>query len=126
MNTSKAAAAMGRKGGKATGPAKVRGDSDHYRAIRAKRRPRQAYTQDGEWSGYTVREGLRGWIVETWSRVTGTSDGQRLLVVYTPEVPRSLRLDAPINECSIGADLVREISRQAEGVRVLRRGHIIR
>jgi len=34
MDTSKAAAAMGRAG---RGASKVRGDSDHYRAIRAKR-----------------------------------------------------------------------------------------
>ena len=36
--TSKAAAALGRLGGKAgRGASQVRGDSDHYRAIRAKR-----------------------------------------------------------------------------------------
>jgi hypothetical protein len=43
---SAAAAAMGRKGGKATGDAKRRGDSEYYRRIRAareaKRREREA------------------------------------------------------------------------------------
>jgi hypothetical protein len=37
MDTSKAAAALGRKGGKAgTGASKRRGDSAYYRALRAK------------------------------------------------------------------------------------------
>lgn len=37
MNTSKAAAALGRKGGKAgTGAAKRRGDSAYYKALRAR------------------------------------------------------------------------------------------
>jgi hypothetical protein len=39
MDTSKAAATLGRKGGLAgRGASQVRGDSAHYRAIRAKRR----------------------------------------------------------------------------------------
>lgn len=39
MDTSKAAAALGRLGGKAgRGESKRRGDSDYYRALRAKRR----------------------------------------------------------------------------------------
>lgn len=39
MDTSKAAAALGRLGGKAgRGESQRRGDSDHYRAIRAQRR----------------------------------------------------------------------------------------
>jgi hypothetical protein len=43
MDTSKAAAHLGRKGGLAGVKAsKVRGDSDHYRAIRAKRHVRPA------------------------------------------------------------------------------------
>lgn len=53
MDTSKAAAVLGRKGGKAgTGEAKRRGNGDYYRALRAKRRglPREAYcSKCGEW-----------------------------------------------------------------------------
>ncbi len=41
MDTSKAAAALGRLGGKAgRGASQVRGDSDHYRAIVARRKDR--------------------------------------------------------------------------------------
>lgn len=39
-DASKAAAILGRKGGKAgTGASKRRGDSDYYRKLRAKRKP---------------------------------------------------------------------------------------
>ena len=42
MDTSKAAAALGRKGGKAgTGASKRRGDSAYYRALRADRTARE-------------------------------------------------------------------------------------
>ena len=41
MDTSKAAAALGRKGGKAgTGASKRRGDSAYYKALRAKVKPK--------------------------------------------------------------------------------------
>lgn len=50
---SKAAAAMGRAG---RGASKVRGDSDHYRAIRAKRRP----------LSYVARSLTGGWVTMHW------------------------------------------------------------
>jgi len=46
MDTSKAAAALGRKGGKAgTGASKRRGDSAYYRALVAARKDRAAQEQ---------------------------------------------------------------------------------
>ena len=53
----KAAAALGRLGGKAgRGASQVRGDSDHYRAIRAKRRP----------LSYVARSLTGGWVTMHW------------------------------------------------------------
>lgn len=125
MDTSKAAAAMGRAG---RGASKVRGDSDFYRAIRAKRRMAQTYEHRGEWGGYTVREGLKGWIVDQWSAIQGERTGWRGLLPYY-HAPRDRRLDQPINAIgTLLAELVRELTRtrDIDGVRVLRRGHIVR
>ena len=53
----RAAAALGRLGGKAgRGASQVRGDSDHYRAIRAKRRP----------LSYVARSLTGGWVTMHW------------------------------------------------------------
>lgn len=125
MDTSKAAAVLGRRGGQAgTGEAKRRGDAAHYRAIRAKRPAPQVYECKGEWGGYTVREGLRGWIVETWSATAGERTGVRTLVPYDT-FPRSLRLDGPQGPWSTIAQAILEMSRNPT-MRVLRRGHIVR
>jgi hypothetical protein len=129
-----AAAALGRRGGKAgRGASQVRGDSDHYRALRAKRPAPQVWERNGEWSGVAVREGLKGWIVDTWGARTGARTGTRVLVAYSPTTPRTLRLDAPVNDGpggALGAELVIEVARTAwtpdSGCRILRRGHIVR
>lgn len=128
---SKAAAALGRLGGKAgRGASQVRGDSEHYRAIRAKRPKPQVYESRGEWGGYTVREGLKGWIVDEWSAITGQRTGVRYLVGYDLAIPRTARLDAYLNDgpgAATGAELVLRTAREGPGViRLLRRGHIVR
>ena len=69
MDTSKAAAALGRLGGRAgRGASQVRGDADHYRAIRAKRHP-LAYVADHRSIRY-AQDGRRivegGWQVMWW------------------------------------------------------------
>src|SRR4030042_52714 len=101
MDTSKAAAAMGRAG---RGASKVRGNREHYQRIRAMRPKPQAYESRGEWSGYTVREGLKGWIVEMWSAVQGQHSGGRYLVAYCQEWPRATKLDALRNDSPGAAD----------------------
>ena len=124
MDTSKAAAAMGRAG---RGTSKVRGGREHYQRIRAMRPKPQVHESRGEWGGYTVREGLKGWMVRVWSARTGERTGESTLVTYTAEAPRTLRLDAPINDLgTLGAEYVLHMSRETVGVRVLRRGHIVR
>jgi len=131
---SAAAAAMGRAG---RGESKRRGDSAHYVALAAKRRPLQRYESRGEWGGYTVREGRHGWIVEGWSAVQGSPSGWRVLVAYDAlgdawgaQEPGTLQLDAVINDHgTVGAEIV--LARAQGGpdgmqVRTLRRGHIVR
>ena len=133
--SSAAAAALGKlgaaKGGKAgTGAAKVRGDADHYRAIRAKRPAPQVYERRGEWGGYTVREALKGWIVEWDSREQGAITGARVLVPYGPTCPRGMRLDSDANPYLTNANrlagLAADVRRDGFGGRILRRGHIVR
>jgi len=142
MDTSKAAAALGRLGGKAgRGASQVRGDSDHYRAIRAKRPAPQAYESRGEWGGYTVLEGLKGWIVEVWSARAGERTGWRACVAYGAPFARALQLDAPVSDypgavteaetiVHHAADAIRARALPGQtpilGVRILRRGHIVR
>jgi hypothetical protein len=138
MDTSKAAAAMGRAG---RGASKVRGDSDHYRAIRAKRRPRQIYERRGEWGGYMVTEGTRGWLVEVWSARSGERTGWRACVAYGVPFARTLQLDAPVSDypgavteaetiVHHAAEAIRARALPGQtpilGVRVLQRGHIVR
>ena len=93
MDTSKAAAALGRLGGKAgRGASQVRGDSDHYRAIRAKRPKRAILTVDavsvccpecGE--PQPCHTGSEMWTPSDFERVEGPrvciSCGQRLRIV---------------------------------------------
>lgn len=136
--TSKAAAAMGRAG---RGASKVRGGSDHYRAIRAKRPAPQVYESRDEWGGYTVREGHKGWMVEVWSARSGERSGWRACVAYGAPFARDLDLDAPASdypgapseaECIVhhAADAIRARALPGQtpilGVRVLSRGHIVR
>jgi len=115
--------------------------SAHMREVRAKRRTPQTYTSDGERGGYTAREGLRGWVVEGWSRVAGERTGWRCLVSYAPPFEPSLRLDGLASGpggAVVHAEMIYEAARQAIaagapvgkplilGVRVLRRGHVVR
>ena len=140
----RAAAALGRLGGKAgRGASQVRGDSDHYRAIRAKRRARQVYERRDEWGGYTVTEGTRGWIVEVWSARAGERTGWRACVTYGAPFARALQLDGPVSDYREGvavteaeaivhhaADAIRARALPGQtpilGVRILHRGHIVR
>lgn len=133
MDTSKAAAVLGRLGGKAgRGASQRRGGttpeavSAHMRAIRAKRPKAQVYERRDEWGGYTVREGLKGWIVEEWSRISGQHSGVRFLVPYCREWPRETRLDA-LRNTSPGASTEAEaiLVYGREHARILRAGHIV-
>ena len=142
MDTSKAAAVLGRIGGKAgRGEAKRRGDSTYYRAIRAKVRKPQVYARDGQWGGYTVKEGREGWIVSTWSAVQGTRSGWRVRVDYSPVWPRETDLAAPVSDYpTAGAnaesildhaerairDRVESWETSVRGVKILSRGHVVR
>jgi len=68
MDTSKAAAALGRKGGLAgRGASQVRGDSDHYRAIRAKRVTVYGYRNVAYYPGPSA-EGYAVWYPTRKSR----------------------------------------------------------
>ena len=133
MDASKAAAALGRRGGKAgTGAAKVRGDADHYRALRAKRPAPQVYESRGEWGGYTVREGLRGWVVEWWSRQQGERTGARVVLLYKSDYPRTTQLDHGWNGYLTSAEVIQAAAWDAlrdgygSPIRILRRGHVVR
>jgi len=138
MDTSKAAAAMGRAG---RGASKVRGDRAHYQAIRAKRPAPQTYEDKGEWSGYTVREGLKGWIVEGWSYMTGERSGWRYVVAYSATWPRTTVLAEAVSDYPGAATHAECLMREARsaitagaqawetpiaGVRCLSRGHVVR
>ena len=93
---STAAAVLGRQGGSVTGPSKARG-ADHYRAIsgRAIR-----WEHKTEWRHVKIRAGKTGWLVESWSRVSGERTGRRVLIPYGPEVPlRGDDLYTDWNEC---------------------------
>jgi hypothetical protein len=118
---------LGRRGGSAgRGQSKRRGDAEHYRRIRAMRRPPQTYERTGEWNSYRIREGRKGWIVDGSSRVQGLRTGWRYLVPYAV-LPRETRLDEPINEHMSAGDFLLNHCLNAEGPRrVLRTGHVVR
>lgn len=142
MDTSKAAAALGRLGGKAgRGEVKRRGDSSHYRAIRAKRPAPQTFEARSDWGGYEVREGLKGWVVSAWSARSGERTGWRCRVDYSAVFPQTTVLSAPVSDYpgavtegeTIYDAARREIAAgtqsyqtQYGGVRVLSRGHVVR
>jgi hypothetical protein len=134
LDTSKAAAHLGRKGGAAgTGKAKQRGGdtpeavSAHMRQVRAQRREPQTSAKSGEWGGYTVREGLKGWVVEEWSLVQGQRSGWRALLPYSDDFPRDLDLARRRNDSPGSATEAEAILLAAHdpGVRILRRGRIV-
>lgn len=76
QDVSRTAAALGRLGGKAgRGASQVRGDSDHYRAIRAKRTAKLAKVADdvtalfaAEFPDASLAEITQGkWLAEAWT-----------------------------------------------------------
>ena len=74
------------------------------------------YECNGEWSGYTIWESAKGWIVETWSRVQGTLNGRMVLLPYSEDFPRGLDLDR------YGEALA---YRAANGALILRCGRVV-
>lgn len=116
MRRQMTASEMGRKGGLARGENKVRGNAEHYRTLASKR-----HVARGEWGGYEIHAGRIGWIVEIYSRITGTLSGERVRVGYDL-VPASVDLDAAINETgTTNAQLVVEYALHGQG-QTLRRG----
>jgi hypothetical protein len=115
--------------------------SEHLRTVRAARPKPQVYTSEGERGGYTVREGLKGWIVDSWSRETGERTGWAAVVAYASAWPRTTVLADPVSdspgaateaECLVHEACRAVVSNQRPGdtaiagVRVLSRGHIVR
>lgn len=82
-------------------------------------RTREDISGEFEYGSWAIRVGTTGWIVETWSRVTGCRTGAKWIVHYWPACPKGADLDTEINEHGITlAYLILE--RDAD--KVLRRG----
>lgn len=119
MPQNSAAVALGRKGGRVSGPSKSRGDAAHYRALVSKR-----YAVRGKWGGYDIRAGRLGWIVEVSSRIADTLTGERVRIGYDL-VPSTVDLAATINEhLTTYAQLIVEYATGGAGT-LLRRGRIV-
>lgn len=84
------------------------------------------FTRKWEWSGYTVRPGKAGWIVENWSGIQGQTSGRKILVPYGPEWSEGADLHSNINECTQLGEYIYEFGPASGGARVLRTGSVVR
>lgn len=93
---------------------------------------RRTYHYDGERGGYSLTRSERGWIVESWSRVTGDTTGRRVLVPYGTPAPvgefvrQGVDPEVAINEFTTYGQWLAEYARRGDGVRVLARGREVR
>lgn len=83
------------------------------------------FTRRWEWSGYTIRPGKRGWIMESWSAVQGDRSGIKLLIPYGKNWPEGADLHCLINEITLLGEYIAEFGGTTPGTRVLRTGHLV-
>jgi len=82
-------------------------------------------THTGETGGYSVRSSVKGWIVETWSRVSGQVSGRKVLVPYR-DWPACIDLDQPgLYGTPTAAEHLVRVARYPECSRTLRRGEAV-
>jgi hypothetical protein len=74
-----------------------------------------------------VHPARTGWVVEHTSRVQGCITGSRYLIPYSYDAPRGADLETEWNDyMSLGQYLASPVAREGiDGVRCLRRGHIV-
>jgi len=80
------------------------------------------YTREGEWSGYTVQRTGQGWTVDFWSRIAGSTTGDRWLI--PAEAYDIVDLAARWNEGLRCGEYLAEVARDVG--RCLRRGWEVR
>jgi len=91
----------------------------------------QTYTRNQSFGGYTVRAAKTGWIVDTWSRVQGTSTGSKWIVPYCASFPADLDLAAEWNDHTSYGQAIAMMTepaptgRMVYGSRYIRRGHAV-
>ena len=89
------------------------------------------YEKRGQASRYTVREGEKGWIIESWSNYTGDVSGRKVSMPFDEKYPRGLDLEKYYNEFMVYGDMLFEYSKSVgqdptSNGRVLRKGHTVR
>jgi hypothetical protein len=83
-----------------------------------------AYKRYGEWSGYTIRESDKGWIIEYTSRIQGELTGRKILMPYTDDFPRGCDLTQEWSDiCETGQALAEHDRTPSK---VLRKGILVR
>jgi hypothetical protein len=56
------------------------------------------YEKNGEWSGYTITKSDKGFVVTFWSRIQGTTDGDKYLYQFDKDFTPETDLNAPWND----------------------------
>ncbi len=82
------------------------------------------YHKDCDRSGYAIRPGRQGWIVENWSRVQGDVTGRKVLLPYTEDAPQGADLHGAYNEFYLLAEILWDRSQHVG--KVLRKGQTVR
>lgn len=84
------------------------------------------WQEDGERGGLNVHKSRTGWVVESWSIVTGDRSGWRVLVPWAlAEYGSDVDLHSDHNDYVSVGRYIAAVAISGLG-RVLRRGHIVR
>jgi len=81
------------------------------------------FVSGGEWSGIAIHEMKNGWVVETWSRISGQMTGVKYTVPFNRSFPSGTDLYEEWNEGTTKGVALYE--RSSPG-RILRKGIRVR
>lgn len=83
------------------------------------------FSDEGEWTGYSIAKSAKGYILTIRSRVHGSHDNVRILVPFNADFPENVDFMADWNEWTTNADYFCEFADQMPNAKVLQTGHIV-
>jgi len=83
------------------------------------------YTREWDRSGYTVRQSKKGWMVEGWSRMSGSISGRKVMVPFSDQIGPGQNLYAAWNSTMTYGDIVYERAKNGKNITIVRNGHVV-
>ena len=83
------------------------------------------HDQKHEWTGYTISESKKGFILDRWCAVQGATTGRRILVPYGSTFPKGTDFSAQWNAYITKGEAFCYAATELKSAKVLRRGRIV-